>query len=1082
MATIAVDTFLDGGVARTAGEAWTINSGAKLTIRTDSRVHANAPASMTGSLGSITINEGECIIDARNVRWLAYNTGTGNVPVIGTTISQGGVSGYLLGVWASLTSAPTAAAAAMPATGYIKLREVSGGPFSAGTLTGIGASATGPDVTGWLEVVLDDASNITVPRLGKFTTRGDWFNLDNTNGSRGQIIQVPTNGGGSNTYCPGLWVETSPSSGVYEQWPALNGANNGWSVLAMGAAEGQTDDRHKFVKMLAGGRLQFGETVTFSSTYASLAAQASTYADWNVSGTYTLTSNVCTVFCSGGHGLFGGETVGLDFTSGTAADQTGTATVLDAYYFTVPVTNANTSGNVTVRLGATVTFAAHGLSEGNQVYLTVSTGTLPSGTYTVHSMETFGVYNVLYSHTTALTSGNCSALHTLTITRTAHGHAIGNKVYLDFTSGGATDGVYTVRAIATNTYNINYPHSAAIATSNVTERFEIGKVPASGCKIRVPNVFGRACTTGARASNTIPHAALVSRPEFLTTTAGAIDIEYFYDHGWYQRYGTAYSVKMWHSTAVDTLEITNCASPLDLKNVFVGHYTGGTNTVFVSTSNTSGGTVEDCKFFGQGAPSGTRHAGNIQFCLGQTFRRCQFGHLMYARAGYGAYLNSCSTLTLEDCTGINSTSSVYMQSSSNIKIDGLTHIDRFNGLTNATNGAWAVQIALGSSNVTIDGITWAEGQHPYYDAVHIGASSNVKSRNVGSIVSPLPCGSFEPNLYAPRYLFNSAGNNTNIKVQRCGIAGVRTGLIGSLNTDVNVTLEHIRLGLPHLRATATLAWRRAFFTNSSLTARVKGISGVVQTTSGQTSVYGTHWHSLFGKESIGSVVIAMNEPTAETAGQFTMVSGTAKFNSAGGIPMGAIGNQAIWETPDWILGHTGFQNVAPVMSGGTIGNYTLEYQIDTGSGYSAWKTLNGTNLSGETISPATGFKLKVRITTTSTNTTAITYLRLATTTTAAAQNDNLYPLDTVTTSLTANVSLTGAEIRVYDMNNVPAGSLGTEIAGAESSGSAFSFSTTGNNTVWIQVMKPGYQEFGYEYTTGLVDATLPITLTADGNT
>ena len=46
MATITADTFLDGGTSRTAGEAWTINGGAKLTIRTDTRVHANAPASM----------------------------------------------------------------------------------------------------------------------------------------------------------------------------------------------------------------------------------------------------------------------------------------------------------------------------------------------------------------------------------------------------------------------------------------------------------------------------------------------------------------------------------------------------------------------------------------------------------------------------------------------------------------------------------------------------------------------------------------------------------------------------------------------------------------------------------------------------------------------------------------------------------------------------------------------------------------------------------------------------------------------------------------------------------------------------
>lgn len=42
------------------------------------------------------------------------------------------------------------------------------------------ASAVGADVTGWLEVVFDDDATLTVPRLGKFTTRGDWFYLDNT--------------------------------------------------------------------------------------------------------------------------------------------------------------------------------------------------------------------------------------------------------------------------------------------------------------------------------------------------------------------------------------------------------------------------------------------------------------------------------------------------------------------------------------------------------------------------------------------------------------------------------------------------------------------------------------------------------------------------------------------------------------------------------------------------------------------------------------------------------------------------------------------------------------------------------------
>ena len=122
MATISTSNYNDSAT-RSAGEAMTVDSGAIWTVRTDLRHHANAPASNTGSLASYTITEGEIVWDSRNIRWMPYNSGTGNVPAIGTTISQGGVSGYLLGVWSAINVMPTAAASAMPVSGFIKFRE-----------------------------------------------------------------------------------------------------------------------------------------------------------------------------------------------------------------------------------------------------------------------------------------------------------------------------------------------------------------------------------------------------------------------------------------------------------------------------------------------------------------------------------------------------------------------------------------------------------------------------------------------------------------------------------------------------------------------------------------------------------------------------------------------------------------------------------------------------------------------------------------------------------------------------------------------------------------------------------------------
>lgn len=269
MPTITTDTFLDGGTARTAGESWTIN-GCTLTIRTDTRWHANAPASMTGTLSTVSssINDMGFVVEGRNVRWMKFDSGAGLVPAIGTTITQGGVSGYLLGVWADLTSAPTAVGASMPSTGYMKFREVSGGQFVASSaISGISAnplatpgSGAGADAPGWIEVVRDASSSMNgVPLGAGFVFNGAWFDLGTTSGSPNQTIQVPTNGGGAGTLVNGIQIETSPGSGVYEWYPALNSTRFATCL--------KTDIRNKFVYQAGNGAVIIGSNGTTTLAY-----------------------------------------------------------------------------------------------------------------------------------------------------------------------------------------------------------------------------------------------------------------------------------------------------------------------------------------------------------------------------------------------------------------------------------------------------------------------------------------------------------------------------------------------------------------------------------------------------------------------------------------------------------------------------------------------------------------------------------------------------------------------------------------------------------------------------------------------
>ena len=90
--------------------------------------------------------------------------------------------------------------------------------------------------------------------------------------------------------------------------------------------------------------------------------------------------------------------------------------------------------------------------------------------------------------------------------------------------------------------------------------------------------------------------------------------------------------------------------------------------------------------------------------------------------------------------------------------------------------------------------------------------------------------------------------------------------------------------------------------------------------------------------------------------------------------------------------------------------------------------------------------------------------------------------NTVALTVSAQLSLAGAEIRVYDMDNSPAGSLGSELAGSESNaGATFVYSGSGGNVIWLQIMLPGYREFGQQLSMPSVSGPLAVTLQADNN-
>lgn len=90
-------------------------------------------------------------------------------------------------------------------------------------------------------------------------------------------------------------------------------------------------------------------------------------------------------------------------------------------------------------------------------------------------------------------------------------------------------------------------------------------------------------------------------------------------------------------------------------------------------------------------------------------------------------------------------------------------------------------------------------------------------------------------------------------------------------------------------------------------------------------------------------------------------------------------------------------------------------------------------------------------------------------------------VNAVALTIEAQVTLVGAEVRIYDYNG-GAHNFGDALAGIESNTtSTFIYSGASSNVIYIQIMKDGYEEFGQVYTMPSVATTLTVKLQIEEN-
>lgn len=222
--TVTTTTNIDALTGKTGGDIFNINGG-NLTIDQHSRFglnNGNTSATAATTMGSITLSAtlgGTVTIDGRKVRLIQFTGGTGTIPTLNSTVTKGSASGLLMCVYSSLTAAPLVNGSAMPATGWIAIKQWNSVEYTAGTITcsGITATSTGASTVGFLEIMGDEASTVNANRLGTFNIYGEWFKLGTTTGVAAQTVQIPNHG--TLRHVAGVYIEKTAGLKDYEFYP-----------------------------------------------------------------------------------------------------------------------------------------------------------------------------------------------------------------------------------------------------------------------------------------------------------------------------------------------------------------------------------------------------------------------------------------------------------------------------------------------------------------------------------------------------------------------------------------------------------------------------------------------------------------------------------------------------------------------------------------------------------------------------------------------------------------------------------------------------------------------------------------------
>lgn len=540
-----------------------------------------------------------------------------------------------------------------------------------------------------------------------------------------------------------------------------------------------------------------------------------------------------------------------------------------------------------------------------------------------------------------------------------------------------------------------------------------GKLPASGCKIRVPNIHISSTTSASSYLTNTLNGTMASRWKATTTASGSIDVSGVAGC-FYFNCTTPYSFSLSDSSLLHGLYLAAPATPVAIDNLAIGLASTFDICPLTLVNMINGGLIQDTAAIKYAISNTTASGCYLNTGADLTLNNVLSGG--FARSGItgaGFSINGpYSGLTLEDCTAFGG--QVNGTGARDLLIKNLKHTDTVVGGVITSNAQATIALTLSNPSM-VDGVALMTDGTPSYNGI-VDPCPGMKIRNIGTP-------------YA-RYDLASHGNvavlaiTPNVTVQRVYVENSRTGILTYGQNVSGVTLESVWGDALDTLPTsiAALIIKGGYGGSAAF-----GASGGIATNN--TSLFGTHFYDTFISGTQGKIGSYFNEPIVSTAANVQTTSGTVLFDAFGKALLKAVGDQLTYTWPHFILGYTGLENVAPALSGTNTGNLTIEYDLDKGAGFSGtWQTCNAANLSAETgISATTGFKPKFRFTCATANANNAINGFYITGVTDATSQQTQYPLDTATVAV--NGMATGSILKASKVSDRTILFFGPESAG-----------------------------------------------------